>query len=145
MVVDDEPGKLEITVAEANAAAEEGVSFEVGDMIEREVYSDDFGRMAALTAKQVVVQRLREAEQTQVDRYYKERQSNVVTGFVQRKDRDNVYLDLGKVDGVLQRFDNCDICSFCRCWWLYIDICEERYNQACWWYYYWFWYAFRSA
>ena len=101
MVVDDEPGKLEITVAEANAAAEEGVSFEVGDMIEREVYSDDFGRMAALTAKQVVVQRLREAEQTQVDRYYKERQSNVVTGFVQRKDRDNVYLDLGKVDGVL--------------------------------------------
>ena len=101
MVVDDEPGKLEISLEEANAAAEDGVSFEVGDMIEREVYSDDFGRMAALTAKQVVVQRLREAEQSTVDRYYKERQSNVVTGFVQRRDGENVILDLGKVDGVL--------------------------------------------
>jgi N utilization substance protein A len=74
---------------------------QVGDMVEVEVTPRDFGRIAAQTAKQVVVQRLREAERELVYKEFRDREGDVVTGIVQRIERKNVYLDLGRIEAVL--------------------------------------------
>ncbi len=73
----------------------------VGDMVEIEVTPRDFGRIAAQTAKQVVVQRLREAERDLVYKEFRDREGDIVTGTVQRIERKNVYLDLGRIEAVL--------------------------------------------
>lgn len=74
---------------------------EVGEMVEVEVTPRDFGRIAAQTAKQVVVQRLREAERELVYKEFRDREGDIVTGIVQRIERKNVYLDLGRIEAVL--------------------------------------------
>jgi N utilization substance protein A len=74
---------------------------EVGEMVEVEVTPKDFGRIAAQTAKQVVVQRLREAERELVYKEFRDREGDIVTGIVQRIERKNVYLDLGRIEAVL--------------------------------------------
>lgn len=68
---------------------------EVGDYIEEPMESEVFGRIAAQTAKQVIVQKVREAEREQVVDAYLERVGELVTGIVKRVERGNVYLDLG--------------------------------------------------
>lgn len=62
---------------------------------------DDFGRIAAQTAKQVIMQRLREAERDSVVSELSGREGSIVTGIVQRMERGNVYLDLGRATAVL--------------------------------------------
>lgn len=74
---------------------------QVGEMVEVEVTPKDFGRIAAQTAKQVVVQRLREAEREMVYKEFRDREGDIVTGAVQRIERKNVYLDLGRIEAVL--------------------------------------------
>lgn len=74
---------------------------EIGEMVEVEVTPRDFGRIAAQTAKQVVVQRLREAERELVYKEFRDREGDIVTGIVQRIERKNVYLDLGRIEAVL--------------------------------------------
>ncbi|MDR7520876.1 MAG: transcription termination factor NusA [Armatimonadota bacterium] len=74
---------------------------QVGEMVEVEVTPKDFGRIAAQTAKQVVVQRLREAERELVYKEFRDREGDIVTGVVQRIERKNVYLDLGRIEAVL--------------------------------------------
>lgn len=64
---------------------------------------DDFGRIAAQTAKQVIIQRLREAERGSVLEEYSERAGEIVTGTVQRVERGNVFVDLGRVTAILPR------------------------------------------
>lgn len=78
-------------------------SYSVGDMVELEVTVDpqEFGRIAAQTAKQVVVQRLREGERDLVYKEFRDREGDIVTGTVQRIERKNVYLDLGRIEAVL--------------------------------------------
>ena len=66
-----------------------------GDFIEEPMESVDFGRIGAQTAKQVIVQKVREAERAQVVETYKDRVGDLVTGVVKRVERGNVYLDLG--------------------------------------------------
>jgi N utilization substance protein A len=73
----------------------------VGDMVELEVTPRDFGRIAAQTAKQVWVQRLREAERELVYKEFRDREGDIVTGNVHRIERKNVYLDLGRIEAVL--------------------------------------------
>ncbi len=73
----------------------------VGDTVELEVTPRDFGRIAAQTAKQVLVQRLREAEREMVYKEFRDREGDIVTGVVQRIERKNVYLDLGRIEAVL--------------------------------------------
>jgi N utilization substance protein A len=73
----------------------------IGDTVELEVTPKDFGRIAAQTAKQVVVQRLREAEREMVYKEFRDREGDIVTGVVQRIERKNVYLDLGRIEAVL--------------------------------------------
>lgn len=62
---------------------------------------DDFGRIAAQTAKQVILQRLREAERDSVLSEFKSKEGDIVSGVVQRFDRGNVYIDLGRATGVM--------------------------------------------
>ena len=80
------------------------------NVIEREdVTPDDFGRIAAQTAKQVILQRIREAEREMMYDEYIDRVSEVVTGIVQQAgDRNNVLIDLGKVEALLPRSEQVD-------------------------------------
>jgi N utilization substance protein A len=74
----------------------------IGDTIEIELEShSDYGRVAAQTAKQVIIQRIREAERDAMFSEYKEKEGEVVTGTVQRIEGRNIYVDLGKSIGVL--------------------------------------------
>lgn len=75
--------------------------YEVGDMIDFEVTPKDFGRVAAQTAKQVVVQKFREAEREILYNQYITKEREVVTAIVQRKERRNVIVQMGKIDAVL--------------------------------------------
>jgi len=68
---------------------------EVGAYIEEPMDNVEFGRIAAQTAKQVIVQRVREAEREQVVEAYKDREGELINGIVKRIERGNVYLDLG--------------------------------------------------
>ncbi|MDQ7857348.1 MAG: transcription termination factor NusA [Armatimonadota bacterium] len=74
---------------------------QVGEMVEVEVTPKDFGRIAAQTAKQVIVQRVREAEREMVYKEFRDREGDIVTGIVQRIERKNVFLDLGRIEAVL--------------------------------------------
>jgi len=74
----------------------------VGDIIEIKLESQsEYGRVAAQTAKQVIIQRIREAERDSMFAEYKEKEGEVVSGTVQRIEGRNVYIDLGKSVGVL--------------------------------------------
>ena len=77
-------------------------SYKVGDLVELELESQDtFGRVAAQTAKQVIIQRIREAERETMFEEYKEKEGQVVNGIVQRVEGRNVFVDLGKSVGIL--------------------------------------------
>lgn len=74
----------------------------VGDVIEIELEEKkDYGRVAAQTAKQVIIQRIREAERDSMFEEYKNREGEIVAGIVQRIEGRNVFIDLGKSVGVL--------------------------------------------
>jgi transcription termination/antitermination protein NusA len=68
---------------------------QVGEFIEEPIENPEFGRIAAQAAKQVIVQRVREAERTQVVEAYKDRVGELITGVVKRVERGSVFLDLG--------------------------------------------------
>ena len=76
-------------------------NYELDDVIEIEVTPANFGRIAAQTAKQVVVQRIREAERGIIYEEYSNRSSDILTGIVQRMEGHNVFIDLGKTEAVL--------------------------------------------
>ncbi|MGY0503947.1 transcription termination factor NusA [Luteimonas sp. e5] len=85
-------------------AVEEGEGVEVGDFIEEQVENAEFGRIAAQAAKQVIVQRVREAERQQVVDAWKDRVGELVTGTVKRAERGNIYVDLGgNAEGFIPR------------------------------------------
>ncbi len=78
-------------------------------MVRADVTPHDFGRIAAMTAKQVIQQRIREAERAMMYDEYVDRQGEVVTGIVQQAgDRNNVLVDLGKVEALLPRSEQVD-------------------------------------
>ncbi|MBI3944796.1 MAG: transcription termination/antitermination protein NusA [Armatimonadetes bacterium] len=74
---------------------------EMEGIVELEVTPDNFGRIAAQTAKQVVLQRIREAERDTVYEEYKNRVGEVLTGIVQWREGQNVFVNLGKVEALL--------------------------------------------
>ncbi|MBP7254510.1 MAG: transcription termination/antitermination protein NusA [Negativicutes bacterium] len=89
---------LEVSLAEAK---EIDPRYEENDIIEIEVTPKDFGRIAAQTAKQVVVQRIREAERGIIYDEFSNRESDILTGIVQRIEQKNVFIDLGKAEAIL--------------------------------------------
>jgi N utilization substance protein A len=76
-------------------------NYKVGDAIEYRVTPKDFGRIAAQTAKQVVVQRIREAERGVIFDDYVNRQGEIVTGTIQRISNETVFVNMGKTEGIL--------------------------------------------
>lgn len=89
----------DVTLEEAKKIKKDA---QVGDIIETELEShDEFGRVAAQTAKQVIIQRIREAERESMFVEYKEKEGQVVNGTVQRVEGRLVFVDLGKSVGVL--------------------------------------------
>jgi N utilization substance protein A len=76
-------------------------NYKVGDAIEYRVTPKDFGRIAAQTAKQVVVQRIREAERGVIFDDYVNRQGEIVTGTIQRVSNETVFVNMGKTEGIL--------------------------------------------
>ena len=94
-VMDD---REEINLAEAKAI---NPQYELGDVVEEVILPKEFGRIAAQTAKQVVVQRIREAERSLIYDEFTNRVGDIITGIVQRYEQRNIFVDLGKVEGVL--------------------------------------------
>ncbi len=76
---------------------------EVGETIEEEVTPKDFGRVAAATAKQVVIQKIREAERNSIAEAFGDKQDELVSGIVEMEDARNYYIDLGKTQGILPK------------------------------------------
>ena len=78
---------------------------EVGDTIDTEVTPKDFGRVATSTAKQVVVQKIREAERNSIMEEFGDKQDELLIGTVSLEDTDNYFIDLGRTNGILPKKD----------------------------------------
>jgi N utilization substance protein A len=76
-------------------------NYEIGDKLNIEVTPKQFGRVAAQAAKQVVIQRIKEEERRIVYNEYVEKEEDIITGSVIRKDKNNVLINLGKIEAVL--------------------------------------------
>ncbi|AKL95436.1 transcription elongation protein NusA [Clostridium aceticum] len=98
VVEEVEDDLLEISLEEAKEIHR---NYEVEDIIEREVTPRNFGRIAAQTAKQVVVQRIREAERGVVYEEFINRESDIITGTIARVAKGIVYVNLGKTEATL--------------------------------------------
>ena len=72
-----------------------------GDVLETEIVPRNFGRIAAQTAKQVIIQKIREAEREIIYTNYNDRKGEIVSGLIQKADRNIVIMDLGKLEGVM--------------------------------------------
>ncbi len=78
-------------------------TLEVGDTIDTEVTPKDFGRVATSTAKQVVIQKIREAERESLTDEFGDKQDEMLVGTVQLEDNQNYYIDLGRTNGILPK------------------------------------------
>lgn len=88
----------EISLAEAQKI---NPGYQLDDILEQEVYPKDFSRIAVQNAKQIIMQRIREAERGIVYDQYSGLENDIVTGIIQRMERGTVYIDLGKVEAIL--------------------------------------------
>ncbi len=91
----------ELTQLTIDEAREIDPRYEVGDIVEYQVTPKDFGRIAAQTAKQVVVQRIREAERGLVFDDFIGRQGEIITGIVQRDSNGTLFVSIGNTEGIL--------------------------------------------
>lgn len=90
--------QLEVSLEDAHHL---NSAYEIGDKIKFEVTPKDFGRIAAQTAKQVIMQRVREAERSIIYNEYIDYEDDILTGIVERQDRRYVYVSLGKIEAVI--------------------------------------------
>jgi N utilization substance protein A len=99
VVVDKvEDPRLEVSLEEAKQM---DPRYEVEDIIEFEVTPRDFGRIAAQNAKQVVVQRIREAERGIIFEEFADREGDIITGIIQKFEQKNILIDLGRAEAIL--------------------------------------------
>ncbi|MDD6480256.1 MAG: transcription termination factor NusA [Clostridium sp.] len=103
-VVDDDAEDpdldTEITLSEARKINK---TLNVGDTIDTEVTPKDFGRVAASTAKQVIIQKMREAERNAIMDEFGDKQDELLVGTVALEDVDNYFIDLGRTNGILPK------------------------------------------
>ncbi len=92
--------EIEIKLSEAKKIDK---TLEIGDTIDTEVTPRDFGRVATSTAKQVVVQKIREAERASIMGEFGDKQDEMLVGTVALEDSDNYYIDLGRTNGILPK------------------------------------------
>ena len=112
-VITDEDGNEEVVEKEFNFDDRIHITLEdtlkqvpgikIGDTIEKEVTPKDFGRVAASTAKQVVIQKVREAEREVINNEFADKQDEMVTGVASMEDVRNYYIDLGRTQGILPK------------------------------------------
>ena len=95
---DDEEGINKITVKDAKLL---NPAYEEGDYIRIDVTPKDFGRTAAQTAKQVMIQKLREAERGSIYAEFSGREGDIITGTVKSSESRTIFVDLGRVEGIL--------------------------------------------
>lgn len=93
-----EDSNLQISLQEAIKISKKS---EIGDTVDIEMVPKDFGRIAAQTAKQVIIQKLREAERDIVYTEFNDRKGEIVSGIIQKADPSIVVMDLGKLEGVM--------------------------------------------
>ncbi|MDO4594872.1 MAG: transcription termination factor NusA [Tissierellia bacterium] len=75
--------------------------FELSDIVNIEIAPKDFGRVAAQTARNIVIQKIRDAERDAIYNEYLDKENEIITGQVQRIDKYNVYFNLGKIEGIM--------------------------------------------
>ena len=92
--------RIHLTLEEARKIVPD---IELGETIEEEVTPKDFGRVAAATAKQVVIQKIREAEKDVIINEFEDKEGEMVVGLVAMEDVRNYYIDLGKTQGILPK------------------------------------------
>ena len=92
--------RIHLTLEEARKIVPD---IKLGETIEEEVTPKDFGRVAAATAKQVIVQKIREAEKAIIINEFQDKEGEMVVGTVAMEDVKNYYIDLGKTQGVLSK------------------------------------------
>lgn len=97
---DDEEAYSKILVSDAEKQVK---GIKVGETIETEVTPKDFGRVATSTAKQVVTQKIREAERNSIMTEFEGKQDELLIGLVSREDANNYYVDLGRAHGILAK------------------------------------------
>lgn len=97
--------QLEISLADAQKISKK---YEIGDVVNIEVTPANFGRIAAMTAKQVVTQRIREAERGNIFSEYTQKENDVLTGKIDRMERGNIFVDIGKVEAILPEKEQVD-------------------------------------
>jgi len=88
----------QITLADARRIKPDA---QLGDLVETEITAKDFGRIAAQTAKQAIIQRIRQAEKEIVVKEYKDRLGDIVSGTIVRVERGDVIIDLGRVEAIM--------------------------------------------
>lgn len=100
-VVDEiENEDAELSIEEAKDINE---NYNIGDVIETEIDMSDFGRVAVSVAKQVVLQKIREVERNQIMDEFRDKQDEMMIGFLAMEDNRNYYVDLGKSRGILPK------------------------------------------
>ncbi len=92
--------RIHLTLEEASKIVP---GIQVGETIEEEVTPKDFGRVAASTAKQVVIQKIREAERNNIIDEFNDKQDEMVSGLVEMEDVRNYYINLGRTQGILPK------------------------------------------
>lgn len=92
--------RIHLTLEEASKMVP---GIQVGETIEEEVTPKDFGRVAASTAKQVVIQKIREAERNNIIDEFNDKQDEMVSGLVEMEDVRNYYINLGRTQGILPK------------------------------------------
>jgi len=92
--------KIHLTLEEAKEIMP---TIEIGETIETEVTPKDFGRVAAATAKQVIVQKIREAEKDVIISEFADKEGEMISGILAMEDQRNFYIDLGKTQGILPK------------------------------------------
>ncbi len=95
-VVEDQ--KKQIQLEEAKSINKK---LEIGDVVDIEIIPKNFGRIAAGTAKQIIIQKIREAERDILYTEFSERKGEIVTGMIQKTDGNAIVLDLGKLEGIM--------------------------------------------
>lgn len=100
--VDDEGTEFD---PELHIKQKDTQGLEIGGYLKEEIENEEFGRIAAQIAKQVIIQKVREAEREVIVDNYSRRVGEVVSVTVKRVDRGNVYVDMGGVDGMISKFD----------------------------------------
>ncbi|HCX63638.1 MAG TPA: transcription termination/antitermination protein NusA, partial [Eubacteriaceae bacterium] len=98
VVEEVEDSTVEISLEDAK---EINVNYEIGDQAEIELKPKNFGRIAAQNAKQLVVQKIKEAERNIIYNDFIEKEDEILNGIIQRKEKSNIYVDLGKIEGIL--------------------------------------------